>query len=164
MNRREMLGILPLAAAAATFESWSTPMHAQSKGGASLIRYPLGLQFFTLSGRNGPMAWERYSGLMETASNIGYDSLELAGLSGFTTDAIRKRAQELGLRLRSYHMGFDLMLDFMAPGETSALNAQDAVYTPLGIVQLTRVNLPIARDLGCEWGVIAASGISNFDS
>jgi sugar phosphate isomerase/epimerase len=34
----------------------------------------------------------------------------------------------------------------------------------LGVVQITRVNLPIVRDLGCEWGVIAASGRTNFNS
>jgi sugar phosphate isomerase/epimerase len=132
--------------------------------GQSVRRYPLGLQLFTLTGRDGNMSWERYTKAMDTAKTIGFDSLELAGLWGFKPDAIRKHAEGQGLKIRSLHMGFDQMLQFMAPGETTVTNAQDAMYTPQAIPQLARINAPIARDLGCEWGVLASSGISNFRS
>ena len=129
---------------------------------AAPVRYPLGLQLFTLTGRDGVMSWARYAKAIATAHDIGFDSLELAGLWGFKPEAIRKQAEDLGLKIRSLHMGFDQMIEFMAPGETAVVNAQDAMYTPLAIPQLARINVPIARDLGCEWGVLASSGVSNF--
>lgn len=125
-------------------------------------RFPLGLQLFTLTGREGVMTWERYSAAIDTAKKIGFDSLELAGLWGFKPETIRKYAESQGLKIRSLHMGFDQMLAFMAPGETGVVNAQNAMYTPQAIPQLARINVPIARDLGCEWGVLASSGPSNF--
>jgi sugar phosphate isomerase/epimerase len=155
MQRRKFLLSLPaLVAAAARAQT-------QSKEG---VLYPLGLQLFTLTGRDGRMTWDRYSTAIDTAREIGYESIELAGLWGYKPDAIRKKAEQAALRIPSLHMGFDQMIQFMAPGETAVVNAQDAVYTPLGIVQIARINVPIARDLGCEWGVIASSGVSNFKS
>jgi hypothetical protein len=55
------------------------------------------------------------------------------------------------------HIGNDQVRAFRA-ADGPFTDAQDAVYTPQGIVQLTRVNAPLARDLGCEWAMLAASG------
>lgn len=148
LNRRQFVGTLAAGAV----------LSAQSKP----TRYPLGLQLFTLTGRDGLMSWERYTKAIDTAKSIGFDSLELAGLWGFKAEAIRKYAEGKGLKIRSLHMGFDQMIQFMAPGETAVVNAQDAMYTPQSIPQLARINAPVARDLGAEWGVLASSGISNF--
>ena len=159
MHRREILVSLPLLAAGSVLTPWSALAQVQTP--ATRWRPSLGLQFFTLA----PIAsggWDQYSAAMEIAKKIGFDSLELAGLSGYKPDLIRRRAEELGLGLHSLHMGNDQQRAFMAPGDVGVANAQDAVYTPLGVVQVTRINLPLARDLGCEWGVIAASGHSNF--
>lgn len=161
MQRRDFLVSLPTLIAGSVAAARLAPAQTQSKEG---IRYPLGLQLFTLTGRDGQMTWERYSTAIETAGKIGYESIELAGLWGYKPDAIRKKAEQVGLRIPSLHMGFDQMIEFMAPGETAVVNAQDAVYTPLGIVQIARINVPMARDLGCEWGVIASSGVTNFKS
>lgn len=161
MNRREILAALPLLAAGPAVARWGP--YAQAQTPVQRARAPLGIQFFTL----GPVAsggWDQYSAGMETAKKIGYDSLELAGLSGYKPEMIRRRAQELGLGLHSLHMGNDQQRAFIAPGDVGVANAQDAIYTPLGIVQIARINLPLARDLGCEWGVVAASGHSNFIS
>lgn len=125
-------------------------------------RYPLGVQFFAYSG-GGALDWNGFSAAMESARRTGFDGLQLAGLMGHSPDRIRKRAEELGLAMRSMHMGNDQVRAFRAPGG-SITEAQDATYTPLGIVQVARVNLPLARDLGCEWGMIAASGPSSFTS
>lgn len=161
MNRREILAALPLLAAGPTVERWGA--YAQAQKPIQRAKAPLGIQFFSL-GAVASGGWDQYSAAMETAKRIGFDSLEFAGLSGYKPDAIRRRAEELGLGLHSLHMGNDQQRDFMAPGDVGVANAQDAIYTPLGIVQIARINLPLARDLGCEWGVVAASGRSNFAS
>jgi sugar phosphate isomerase/epimerase len=161
MHRREILIGLPLLAAGSVMTPWID--YAQGQKTVAGPRAPLGIQFFTLSSIASG-GWDQYSAAMETAKTIGFDSLELAGLSGYKPEVIRRRAEELGLGLHSLHMGNDQQRAFMAPGDVGVANAQDAVYTPLGVVQVARINLPLARDLGCEWGVIAASGHSNFTS
>jgi sugar phosphate isomerase/epimerase len=161
MRRREILLGLPMLAAASSMRPWLG--FVQEHAPVPRTRTPLGIQFFTL----GPIAsggWDQYSAAMEIAKKIGFDSLELAGLSGYKPERIRHRAEELGLGLHSLHMGNDQQRAFMAPGDVGVANAQDAVYTPIGVVQVARINLPLARDLGCEWGVIAASGHNNFTS
>ena len=157
MNRRDFLSALSAVSASAAAWLPFERLFAQATR-----RYPLGLQLFTLTGRDGNMTWERYSKAIDSAKSIGYDSLELAGLWGFKAEAIRKHSETQGLKIRSLHMGFDQMIQFMAPNETAVVNAQDAMYTPQSIPQLARINAPVARDLGCEWGVLASSGVSNF--
>jgi sugar phosphate isomerase/epimerase len=159
VQRREILVGLPLLAADSFVTPWSALAQVQKPAPRS--RAPLGLQFFTLASVASG-GWVQYSAAMELAKKIGFESLELAGLSGYKPDLIRRRAEELGLGLHSLHMGNDQQRAFMAPGDVGVANAQDAVYTPLGVVQVARINLPLARDLGCEWGIIAASGHSNF--
>ena len=125
-------------------------------------RAAIGVQFFTFN-RVAGEGWEPFSAAMQTARQIGYDGIQFAGLMGHAPDKIRKRAEELGLKLRSMHIGNDQVRAFRA-ADGPFTDAQDAVYTPQGIVQLTRVNAPLARDLGCEWAMLAASGPANMQS
>lgn len=150
MNRRHFVGAL------------SATLVAPAFSGAASGRLPLGVQFFAFAGGRA-LPWDEFSRAMETARRIGFDGVQLAGLMGHEPARIRRRAEELGLGLRSMHMGNDQVRAFRAPGGSIG-DAQDATYTPIGMVQVARVNLPLARDLGCEWGVIAASGASNFVS
>lgn len=153
MNRRHFLG----SALAVALSG-----HAAAAATAASKPRPLGVQFFAFSGGRA-LAWDDFSRAMEAARSIGFEGLQLAGLMGHAPELIRKRAAELGLAMRSMHMGNDQVRSFRAPGGSIA-EAQDATYTPLGMVQVARVNLPLARDLGCEWGMIAASGLTNFTS
>lgn len=129
---------------------------------AAPARDPLGIQFFTFNAL-ASRGWPEFAAAMERAHQIGYEGIQLAGLMGHEPDRIRQHAVKLGLSLRSMHMGNDQVRAFRAR-EGSIADAQDAVYTPTGIVQVARVNLPLARDLGCEWGMIAASGPANMRS
>jgi sugar phosphate isomerase/epimerase len=126
------------------------------------LRHPLGIQFFTFNAL-AVQGWKQFSAAMAIARRIGYQGIQLAGLMGHAPDQIRKRAAELGLALHSLHMGNDQVRAFRAADGNIAA-AQDAVYTPVGMLQVARVNLPLARDLGCEWGMIAASGPLNVSS
>ncbi|GFE82334.1 xylose isomerase [Steroidobacter agaridevorans] len=125
-------------------------------------RYELGIQFFTFNAL-ATQGWDKFSEAMGIARGLGYEAIQFAGLMGHSPALVRKRAAELGLALRTMHIGNDQVRAFRAPGG-SISEAQDAVYTPTGIVQLTRVNVPLARDLGCEWAVVAASGPTNMQS
>lgn len=156
MKRRDFLG------AASLFTAGSMLGLSGVLNAATAKRYSLGVQFFAYSGGRA-LDWEQFSAAMASARQTGFDGLQLAGLMGHAPERIAKRADELGLKLRSMHMGNDQVRAFRAPGGT-IFEAQDATYTPLGMVQVARVNLPLARDLGCEWGMIAASGASSFTS
>jgi sugar phosphate isomerase/epimerase len=129
---------------------------------AAPVRSGLGVQLFSFSallaqGEPGLMQ------AMETARRIGFESVEPPGLRGVAPEVVRRRAEALGLGIPSFHMGNDQVLAVRTPG-LSIQDAQDIVYTPEGVVQVARVNLPLARDLGCRWAVIAAAGRSNFRS
>jgi sugar phosphate isomerase/epimerase len=50
------------------------------------------------------------------------------------------------------------------PPETTMAQARDVVYASENIVPIARATVPIARDLGCEWGVIASSASSSYKS
>jgi sugar phosphate isomerase/epimerase len=161
MDRREFLatgaGLTATAAMSGT---------ALAQAGA---RVPLGVQFFTFVGANGAsMGWDKYSAALETVRKIGYDGVELAGLSGYAPAQIRKRADELGLALPSLHIGFDQVFGFLPPrpwtDPDTFSQAQDAVYTPVGVVQLARSMSGPARDLGCQFATVAAGGKINFQS
>lgn len=157
INRREALSGLMAAGAIAVLN----PQSGLSQTPGNPKRYPLGLQFFTLSGREKVLNWEEYSGLMKVARDIGYDSLEIAATFGHDPKKIRDYATSIGLTIPSFHMGFNQMLAFMENPQ-NVPRAQEGAYTPLGLEQIARINVPIALELGCQWGVIAASGKSNF--
>ena len=146
-RRRFLQAIAALAA--------STRLHAAE-------RASIGVQFFTFN-RVAAEGWEQFSAAMKTARDIGYEGIQFAGLMGHAPDKIRKRAEELGLKLRSMHIGNDQVRAFRAP-DGPFTDAQDAVYTPQGIVQLARVNVPLARDLGCEVLVQGGTGPANMQS
>lgn len=129
---------------------------AGSRGAA----HPLGIQFFTFA-TLATSGWDGFSRAMQAARDIGYVSLELAGLMGQSVEPIKARAKELGLAFHSFHMGNDQVRAARLPGE-SIQDVQDRIYTPQGVIEVARVNLPIARALGCTWGVVAAAGRSNF--
>jgi sugar phosphate isomerase/epimerase len=125
-------------------------------------RASIGVQFFTFN-RVASEGWEQFSAAMQSARDIGYEGIQFAGLMGHAPDKIRRRAEELGLKLRSMHIGNDQVRAFRAP-DGPFTDAQDAVYTPQGIVQLARVNVPLARDLGCELLVQGGTGPANMQS
>ncbi|MEP7311246.1 MAG: sugar phosphate isomerase/epimerase [Pseudomonadota bacterium] len=151
-----------LVAAAGIALAAASPERLAAAAPQAPRRYPVGIQFFTFN-TLASQGWEQFSAALELARKIGYDGVQLAGLMGHEPAKIRKRAEELGLALHSMHMGNDQVRAFRAPTGPFS-DAQDAVYTPVGMVQVARVNLPLARDLGCEWGMIAASGPVNVSS
>jgi len=153
MTRRDFIHGVPVAAA-------GLALAAGARG--ATVRYPLGIQLFALIGRDLPRTWEKYSAAIEAAAGMGYEFIEPAGLWGFDPKTIRKKAEQSGLRVRSLHMGFDQMND-LPPGATIA-QAREVVYASENIVPIARTTVPIARDLGCEWGVIASSATSSYKS
>ena len=157
MTRRDFINAVPTAAAGIALAAGTRIANAQA-----VVRYPLGIQLFALIGRDLPRTWEKYSGAIEAAGGMGYEFIEPAGLWGFDPKTIRKKAEESGLHVRSLHMGFDQMNDL--PPETTMAQARDAVYASDNIVSIARTTAPIARDLGCEWGVIASSATSSYKS
>jgi sugar phosphate isomerase/epimerase len=160
MNRREAL--MALAASAATMDM------RQAFSQAAGARVPLGIQFFTFIGRNGAaMGWDKYSAYLQQVREIGYDGVELAGFSGYRPDQIARRAQELGLDIPSVHIGFDEVFVFLPPqpwGPDTFSQAQDVVYSPVGVVQLARLLAGPSRDVGARFATIAGGGKANFSS
>lgn len=120
----------------------------------------LGVQFFTFNAL-AATGWDGFSRALQMARDIGFTSIELAGLLGQPVESIRLRGQELGLEFHSFHMGSDQIRAARQPGE-SIQDVQDRIYTPEGVLEVARINLPIAKQLGCRWGVVAAAGRSNF--
>jgi sugar phosphate isomerase/epimerase len=160
MDRRQFLAGTAVTAGAAALGAG--PASAQG------ARAPLGVQFFTFVGSNGAtMGWDKYAAGMETARKIGYDAIELAGFSGYKPENIRKQAETLGLAIPSVHIGFDQVFPFLAPppfGPDSFAQAQDVVYSPVGVVQLARALGPLTRDVGARYATIAGGGRLNFSS
>ena len=156
MTRREFIHGVPAAAAGIALAAGGRSANAQD------VRYPLGIQLFALIGRDLPRTWEKYSAAIEAAAGMGYEFIEPAGLWGFDSKPIRKKAEENGLRVRSLHMGFDQMNDL--PADTTMAQAREVVYASENIVPIARAMVPVARDLGCEWGVIASSATSSYKS
>lgn len=166
MKRREILKAMGLAMGAGALRFGSFPITAKAAGKNIF----LGVQFFTFVGSKGAqMGWEKYSTAMESVRKIGYDGIELAGLSGYKPEDIRKRASDLGLAIPSVHCGFDQVFGFLPPpplGPDDFTLAQDATYTPVAIVQIARAMSGPVRDVGAKYVVIAGSGklnTSNFD-
>lgn len=160
MNRRELVSAL--AATGAALAAGVAPEATWAAAG----RVPLGVQFFTFVGRNGAeMGWDKYVANLEQVRRIGYDGVELAGLSGYAPETIRKQAESLGLEIPSVHIGFDQVFPFLPPqpwGPDTFAQAQDAVYTPVGVVQLARALSGPVRDVGARFAVIAGGGKLNF--
>jgi len=163
MTRREFIHGVPAAAAGIALAAGGRFAGAQSiSAKPPAVRYPLGIQLFALIGRDLPRTWEKYSGAIEAAASMGYEFIEPAGLWGFDAKSIRKKAEESGIRVRSLHMGFDQMNDLSA--DTTMAQAREVVYASENIVPIARATVPVARDLGCEWGVIASSATSSYKS
>lgn len=129
---------------------------------ARLKSHPLGIQFFTFSSL-ASTGWDGFSQAMGLAHILGYESLEFAGLLGHAPEKILARGRELGLAFHSLHMGNDQVRAARKSGQ-SIQDVQAEVYTPSGVVEVAKINLPLARDLGCRWGVIGAAGRNNFVS
>lgn len=155
IGRREVLRSIAVAGIAGAIGS-------QRAFAASAGRPSLGIQFFTFNAL-ASRGWEGFAAAMTLVRDLGYDDIQLAGLMGHSPQLIRGKADELGFPLRSMHIGNDQVRAFRVPGRPIG-EAQDAVYTPRGIVQVARVNVPLARDLGCEWVMLAASGPANMQS
>jgi sugar phosphate isomerase/epimerase len=154
MNRRELLCSLGAATGLAAI--------GLAKPAIGADRAALGIQFFTFNAL-ASQGWQQFAAAMGTVRDLGYDDIQFAGLMGHAPKEVRRRADELGFPLRSIHIGNDQVRAFRAPGGSIG-EAQDAAYTPRGIVQIARVNAPLARDLGCEWAMLAASGPTNMQT
>ncbi|MGC4028598.1 MAG: sugar phosphate isomerase/epimerase [Steroidobacteraceae bacterium] len=165
MNRRE--AVAGISASAAMLLAGRGAL-GQSRAASSKDRAPLGVQFFTFVGRNGAeMGWAKYSALLEKVREIGYDGVELAGFSGYKPEDIRKRAESLGLDIPSVHIGFDHVFPFLPPqpwGPDTFSQAQDVVYSPVGVVQLARILAGPVRDVGARFATIAGGGTVNFST
>jgi sugar phosphate isomerase/epimerase len=122
----------------------------------------LGVQLFSFYALAGS-GWEGFSSALRTAQEIGYRSVELPGLMGQDLQRVKALAGELGLQLRSLHMGNDQVRERRLPGQSIG-DVQNEIYTPEGVLEVARINLPLAESLGCEWGVVAAAGRNNFVS
>ncbi len=162
MTRRDFIHGVPAVAAGIALAAGTRGANAQAVFAKSdAVRYPLGIQLFALVGRDLPRTWEKYSAAIETAASMGYEFIEPAGLWSFDPQTIRKKAEQNGLRVRSLHMGFDQMNDLTG---TTMAQAREVVYASENIVSIARATVPVARDLGCEWGVIASSATSSYKS
>lgn len=179
MHRRDVLKTLPVLAAGAAFLGRDAA--AQAPAGA---RLPIGWQFGT------PRATpDANKAAMEEIRAIGYDMIEPAGFGTFDPALLRKQAEEVGIRIRSIHVGNDQQAAFFprrigGPGPGGAppapppppargvprrrpqniLEIQDATYSPAAVAQIARVTAPLVRDAGIEWAVLGASAISSFAS
>lgn len=163
MTRRDFIHIVPAAAAGIMLAEGARTANAQDTSGKpDTARYPLGIQLIALVGRDLPRTWEKYSAGIDAAASMGYEFIEPAGLWGFDPKTIRKKVEQSGLRVRSLHMGFDQMLD-LPPG-TAMGQAREVVYATDNIVPIARTTVPVARDLGCEWAVIASSATASYKS
>ena len=163
MTRRDFINGVSISAAGGALATGARNANAQpALAKPDSVRYPLGIQLFALVGRDLPRTWEKYSAAIEAAAGMGYEFIEPAGLWGFDPKNIRQKAEENGIRVRSLHMGFDQMNDL--PAGTTMAQAREVVYASENIVPIARATVPIARDLGCEWGVIASSATSSYQS
>jgi sugar phosphate isomerase/epimerase len=163
MTRRDFIHGAPAAAAGIALAAGTRNANAQETSAKPpTVRYPLGIQLFALVGRDLPRTWEKYSAAIEAAASMDYEFIEPAGLWGFDPKTIRQKAEENGIQVRSLHMGFDQMNDL--PGGTTMAQAREVVYASENIVPIARATVPVARDLGCEWGVIASSATSSYKS
>jgi sugar phosphate isomerase/epimerase len=166
MNRRSFVGGLAVAAGAGL--AWPQPALAQA-----VQRPEAGIQVFSFGINNAP--WEQFSAALGRIREMGYDGIQLAGLQNRDPAAIRRRCEELGLALRSMHIGNDQVAAYTPPplpqGQTLPAGerppfqyAATAAYTPTGIVQVARAMLPRARDAGVQRAMIGHSGWENLSS
>lgn len=162
MNRRDILTQMGAVSAACALAG-----SLAGAAGAS-ARASLGVQFFTFVGRNGAeMGWDKYAANLELVRRIGYDGVELAGFSGYKSEDIKKKADEVGLQIPSVHIGFDQVFPFLPPqpwGPDTFSQAQDVVYSPVGVVQIARALCGPTRDVGARFATIAGGGKLNFTS
>ena len=162
MTRRDFIHGVPVAASIGLAAGARSANAQGTSLKSAAVRYPLGIQLFSLIGRDLPRTWEKYSAAIEAAASMGYEFIEPAGLWGFDPQTIRQKAEASGLRVRSLHLGFDQMNEL--PAETTMAQAREVVYASENIVPVARATVPVARDLGCEWGVIASSATSSYKS
>jgi sugar phosphate isomerase/epimerase len=157
MNRRSFMSGLGMTAAAG--------LAAQTGAFAQSQRPEAGIQVFSFG--LGNAQWDQFSAGLGRIREIGYDGIQLAGLQGRDPAAIRRRCEELGLTLRSMHIGNDQVAAYTPPPTGQPLPAGErppfqyaatAAYTPLGIVQTARAMAPRARDLGVQTVMIGHSG------
>ncbi len=66
-------------------------------------KFPIGLQLYTV----GDLARKDLAGTLKRIADIGYETIELAGLHGHTVPELRAAADAVGLKLVSIHIGAD---------------------------------------------------------
>jgi len=163
MNRRSFVSGLGLTVAAG--------LAAKSGAFAQTQRPEAGIQVFSFGLGNAP--WDQFSAGLGRIREIGYDGVQLAGLQGRDPVAVRRRCEELGLSLRSMHIGNDQVTAYSPPPTGQPLPAGErppfqyastAAYTPLGMVQIARAMAPRARDLGVQTVMIGHSGWENLST
>ncbi|MEO8309364.1 MAG: sugar phosphate isomerase/epimerase [Pseudomonadota bacterium] len=93
-------------------------------------KLPIGLQLYTV----GDLAKKDLDGTLKRIADIGYDTIELAGLHGHTVAELRAAADNVGLKLVSMHVSAD-----QRPGELSLsgdLKALAASAHQLGVTDI----------------------------
>lgn len=168
MNRRDAVASLAAGAALTMLGGAGGVTGAEPGGqgeGPARGRLFLGIQFFTIVGNGATIGWPMYSEMLGRVRGVGYDGVELAGFSGYAPDMIRRRAESLGLKIPSVHIGFDQVFAWLPPrpwGPDTFSQAQDVVYSPPAVEQLARLLAGPTRDVGAQFAVIAGGGRVNF--
>jgi sugar phosphate isomerase/epimerase len=107
-------------------------------------RLPLGLQLYTVA----DIARTDLDGALQRIADIGYQSIELAGLHGHSVPQLRAAADRVGLKLVSIHVGADTR-----PGELSLgtdIPALAASVHQLGVTDVVMPMFSVPTRLGAR--------------
>ncbi len=97
-------------------------------------KFPIGLQLYTV----GDLARKDLDGTLKRIADIGYETLELAGLHGHTVPELRTAADRAELKLVSIHIGADTR-----PGELSLSGDLHALAESAHQLGVTDVVMPM---------------------
>ena len=97
-------------------------------------KFPIGLQLYTV----GDLARKDLEGTLKRIADIGYETIELAGLHGHTVPELRAAADAVGLKLVSIHISAD-----SRPGELSLNGDLHALAQSAHQLGVTDVVMPM---------------------
>ncbi len=97
-------------------------------------KWPIGLQLYTV----GDLARKDLDGTLARIADIGYETIELAGLHGHTVGELRTAADRVGLKLVSIHVSADAR-----PGDLSLGDDIHALAASAHQLGVTDVVMPM---------------------